>query len=186
MQGLIIQPTLWASYLENEFVWNGDTYGVENVGKTRRLGVDFAIRYQPAQWLYLDVEANFANPRTVDSPKGHNYLELAPIFSSTGGVAVILPFGLNASLRYRYMARRPANEDYSIATFPYFVNDLVLAYNRSHWGTQLTIQNLFNVKYNEAMFATETKLKGESESQTDLTITPSSPIYIKLALYYKW
>lgn len=203
-RGMIIQPVLWYSYLENEFVWNGDSYGVENVGTTNRHGLDITFRYQPIYWLFLDVDANWAQPTLLQSPtgdggfnstlepakQGENFVPLAPLFTSTGGVAVHLNNGLQASLRYRYMAKRPAVEDNSIQAEPYFVNNLVVTYQRTHWLARLSFENLFNVQWNQAMFATETRLKVhgklEPHSTTDLAFTPGTPLYVKCGIQWMW
>lgn len=160
-KGLFINPSLWASYFQNETVWSGDSYGVDAVGETYRWGLDLAVRYQPVSWVYFDLDANFAQPRLLTdedgkkAEKGHNYLDLAPIFTSTAGISVKLPFGLSSSLRYRWMADRPGDQDNHFTVPGYFVNDLLIQYQRRHWLINMSIQNLFNVRWYEAMFVTE-------------------------------
>jgi hypothetical protein len=65
VSGLYIQPSLWYLYLQQEFVFNGDDGTWEPSGKTRRLGADISVRYQPLNWLYIDADANYANPRYI-------------------------------------------------------------------------------------------------------------------------
>ena len=184
---LLLQPALWYSFMENEFVWNGDSYGVSEAGRTRRYGADLTLRYQPVDWLYLDADANYAHPRLADEPEGHNYLELAPVFTSTGGASLQLPNGFTANLRYRYMHDRPANDDNSIVAGGYFVNDLLLGYERKSWAVNLQVQNLFDVNWNEAMFAATTRLAGERPNGIEqLTFTPGTPLFAKLAFSIKF
>lgn len=186
IKGLLINPILWYSYLSNEFVWNGDEFGTSDVGKTRRIGADLTIRYQPLPFLYFDTDLNWAKPRVIDAPKGDNYVELAPTFTSTGGVGIQTTNGFTCNLRYRYMHSRPATQDASIIAQGYFVNDLVLGYQLKKWSVNMQIQNLFNVKWNEAMFAQTTRLKGEpAEGIDQLTFTPGTPFYYKIGITYK-
>lgn len=186
-KNLVIQPILWYTYLSNEYVWNGDSYGTSDVGKTRRYGVDLTVNYQPVSWLYLDADANYADPKLVGEPAGNNYLELAPTFTSTGGVGVQLKNGFTANLRYRYMHNRPATQDNSIVAQGYFVNDLLLGYDRKLWAFNIQIQNLFNVNWNEAMFAETTRLHGEPVGGIEqLTFTPGTPFYIKAGVTLKF
>ncbi|NIG56598.1 TonB-dependent receptor [Chitinophaga sp. Cy-1792] len=176
---LFIQPALWYLYLQQEFVYVGDEAVVEPAGKTRRLGVDVSVRYQPLSWLYIDADINYAHGRSIDDPKGENYIPLAPVLTSTGGVAVKLPAGFSANLRYRYMKSRPANEDNSVVARGYFVNDLALAYTRGRFDFTVQAQNLFNVNWNEAQFETETRLQQEKNPVTELCFTPGTPFALK-------
>lgn len=186
-KGLIIRPVLWYTHLSSEFVWNGDEYGVSDVGATRRWGVDFSARYQPLSFLYFDMDLNWAVPRLIDAPKGDNYVTLAPTLTSTGGVGVQTKNGFTFNLRYRYMNDRPATQDNSIVAKGYFVNDFVAAYCRRKWELSMQIQNLFNVSWNEAMFATTTRLKGEAATGIeDLTFTPGTPFFLKGGLTYRF
>jgi len=185
--GFIFIPTLWYSYLQNEYVWNGDSYGTSSVGATRRSGLDLSFRYQPLHWLYFDSDVNFAKPRLVGEERGNDYVDLAPTLTSTGGISVTLNNGFSANLRYRYMHDRPANQDNSIVAAGYFVNDLVLAYQKKAFGFNVQIQNLFNVRWNEAMFAETTRLKNEPSAGIDqLTFTPGTPFYLKAGVIFRF
>lgn len=185
-KGLIIQPVLWYLYLQQEFVYVGDEAVVEPSGKTQRMGADLAIRFQPLSWLYVDADVNYAHPRALNVPKNESYIPLAPTLTSTGGVAVKLPSGVSANLRYRYMKDRPANEDNSTIAQGYFVNDAVLAYTKKNWDFSIQLQNVFNVKWKEAQFDTETRLKNEPASVTEICFTPGTPFYLKAGVAVKF
>ncbi len=182
MHNLFIQPAIWYTYLQQEFVYVGDEAVVEPSGKTRRLGVDLSVRYQPVKWLYLDADVNYAHGRFIDEPKGENYIPLAPVLTSTGGAAVQFGKGFSANMRYRYMKSRPANEDNSVTAHGYFVNDLALAYTRGKLDFTLGVQNLFNVNWNEAQFETETRLRNEPNPVTELCFTPGTPFALKAGI----
>lgn len=158
---LLFNAAVWYSYLQKEYVYAGDGGSVEFSGRTRRVGFDFSGRYQPFSFLYLDADVNYAHGRSMDDPKGENYIPLAPVWSSTGGVTYVLKNGVNGSLRYRYLADRPANEDYSLTAKGYFVNDFVLNYTKARYEIGVVVNNVFNVKWKETQFETETRLKGE-------------------------
>jgi outer membrane receptor protein involved in Fe transport len=173
---------VWYLFLQQEFVYVGDEAVVEPSGKTRRLGADLGVRYQPLKWLYVDADINYANPRALDAPKDENYIPLAPTLTSTGGIAVKLPSGISANLRYRYMKDRSANEDNSVVAKGYFVNDLMMAYTRKHWEVTAQIQNLFNVKWYEAQFDTETRLKNEPAPISEICFTPGTPFNCRVGV----
>jgi outer membrane receptor protein involved in Fe transport len=158
---LLFNAAVWYSYLQKEYVYAGDGGSVEFSGRTHRIGFDFSGRYQPVSSLYLDADVNYAHGRSMDDPKGENYIPLAPVWSSTGGVTYMFKNGVNGSFRYRYLADRPANEDYSLTAKGYFVNDVVLNYTKARYEIGVTVNNVFNVKWKETQFETETRLKGE-------------------------
>ncbi|WPQ62055.1 TonB-dependent receptor [Chitinophaga sancti] len=160
-KSLLFNAAVWYSYLQKEYVYAGDGGTVEFSGRTRRVGFDFSGRFQPVAALYVDADVNYAHGRSIDDPKGENYIPLAPVWSSTGGVTWLLKNGINGSFRYRYLGDRAANEDYSLTAKGYFVNDLVLNYSRAKFEVGLTINNVFNVKWKETQFETVTRLKGE-------------------------
>ncbi len=180
--GLLIQPAIWYLYLQQEFVYVGDEAVVEPSGQTQRYGFDLSARYQPLKWLYLDADLNYAHPRSIDYPKGENYIPLAPVLTSTGGASVRFDNGITAGLRFRYMKDRPANEDNSVIAKGYFVNDLTFAYTKHNWEFSLQAQNLFNVKWNEAQFDTETRLQNEPAPVSEICFTPGTPFFLKLGV----
>ncbi|RYY24071.1 MAG: TonB-dependent receptor [Sphingobacteriaceae bacterium] len=161
-KNLLINAAVWYSYLQQEYVYGGDGGTVDFSGRTQRIGTDLSARYQPVASIYFDADVNYAHGRALDDPKGQNYIPLAPVWSSTGGVTYQHKSGLNSSLRYRYLANRPANADYSLTAVGYLVNDLVLNYTKSKYEIGLTINNLFNVRWKETQFETITRLKNEA------------------------
>ncbi|GAA3974914.1 TonB-dependent receptor [Mucilaginibacter dorajii] len=160
-KNLLLNAAIWYSYLQKEYVYAGDGGTVDFSGRTRRVGFDLSARYQPFAPVYIDADLNYAHGRSIDDPKGANYIPLAPVWSSTGGVTYTTNSGLNGSLRYRFLGNRAANEDYSLTARGYFVNDLVLNYTQKRYEAGITINNLFNVKWKETQFETTTRLKGQ-------------------------
>jgi len=184
---VLINAALWYIYLQQEFVYGGDGGTVDFSGRTARMGFDLSGRYQPAASLYFDLDLNYAHDRSLADPKGKNYIPLAPVWSSTGGVTYSAGHGLNGSLRYRYLADRPANEDYSLTARGYFITDMVLNYTRTKYEVGLTFNNLLNRRWKETQFATNTRLKGETQPVDEICFTPGTPFAVSLhcTLYIK-
>jgi outer membrane receptor protein involved in Fe transport len=131
------------------------------------------------------VNINLAKPRSVEEAKGQNYIPLAPTFTSTGGINWQLKNGINGSLRYRYMHDRPANEDNSVVAKGYTVTDLSLNYTKKKYEFGMAIENLFNVKWNETQFDTESQLKNEPAPVSEIHFTPGTPFFarVKFAVF---
>ena len=185
-RNLLVNVAAWYLYLQQEFVYVGDEGVVEPSGKTRRIGVDLSARYQINNWLFADVNANLAKPRSVEDPKGENYIPLAPNFTSTGGLNWQWKNGLNGSLRYRFMNNRPANEDNSVVARGYTVTDLSVNYTKKKYELGLAIENIFNVKWNETQFDTESRLKDEPDPVSEIHFTPGTPFFgrLKLSVFF--
>lgn len=181
---LLLNAAIWYLWLDQEFVYVGDEGVVEPSGKSRRLGFDVSARYQPISWLYFDADLNYSNGRAVGEPKGANYLPLAPVLTSIGGVTFKTKPGINASLRYRYMGDRPANEDNSVVAKGYFVTDAYLNFVRPKYEIGLAVQNLFDVRWKETQFDTESRLQYETAPVSEIHFTPGTPFYLKLSASY--
>jgi hypothetical protein len=177
---LLLNAAVWYLYLQQEFVYVGDAGITEPSGKTRRVGVDFSGRYQFTSHLFVDANVNLARGRFTESAKGENYIPLAPTVTSTGGVSYQNQMGLNGSLRYRYLKNRPANETNTVTAKGYFVTDAAINYSKTKFEVGLAIENLFNTKWNEAQFDTESRLKDEPNPVSELHFTPGVPFFAKI------
>ena len=145
------------------------------------------MRYEPFRSIYIDADVNYAHGRLLDEVKGQNYIPLAPIWSSTGGLTYKNKTGLNGSFRYRWLGNRPANEDYSLTAHGYLVNDFVLNYTQKKYEIGMSINNIFNVQWKETQFETLTKLKNETAPVDEICFTPGSKFAAKLSfsLFFK-
>lgn len=183
---LLINAAAWYLWMQQEFVYVGDEGVVEPSGRSRRQGIDVSVRYQLTRNLFADVDLNTAKPRALDAERGQNYLPLAPVFTSTGGLSLQTQYGLSGSLRYRYIANRPANEDNSIVAKGYFVTDMQANYARKQYTVGLSVQNLLNTRWKETQFATESRLRNESTPVDEIHFTPGTPFFARLSLTYFW
>lgn len=183
-RSLIVKTTLWHLFSEQEFVYVGDAGIVEPGGRTRRIGIDVSARYQITHWLFADADINLTKARAVDEDKGNDYVPLAPAFTSTGGLTVKTKSGFNGSIHYRYIDDRPANEDYSVTAKGYFIADVVAGYRYKKFEFNLSFENIFDVKWNEAQFDTESRLQMEPAAVSEIHFTPGTPRFVKAGLSF--
>jgi len=183
---MLINMAYWYLYLEQEFVYVGDAGIVEPSGKTRRKGVDLSFRYQPLQWLFLNLDANYTYARSIEEPKDEDYIPLAPDFTLVSGLNFLFKSGIYGSINIRHLANRPANEDNSIVAKGYTVTDLNAGYKWKRMSIGVQIQNLFNTEWNETQFATESRLQNETESVEEIHFTPGTPFFIKGMIQYNF
>jgi len=183
---LLLKGALWTLYSEQEFVYVGDAGIIEPGGETRRLGAELSARYQLTNWLFADVDLNYTKARSVGTAKGEDYVPLAPIFTSIGGLSAKTKTGIGGSLRYRTIGNRPANEDYSATAEGYFLLDALLNYRWKHIDFTLSAENLLNEAWNEAQFDTESWLQNEVNPVTEIHFTPGTPRFLKFGVAYNF
>ena len=181
---LIVNSALWYLYLEQEFVYVGDAGIVEPSGKSKRMGAELGLRYQLNDWLYFDADANYTYARSIDEPKGENYIPLSPDFTTTGGLSFQKINGFSGGIRYRYLKNRPANEDNSIVAKGYFISDLNVNYQYKNINFGVAVENIFNTEWNETQFATESRLQNEPNSVEEIHFTPGTPFFMKGKITY--
>jgi outer membrane cobalamin receptor len=181
---LLLNIALWTLDLDQEFVYVGDEGVVEPGGKTHRKGIDVALRYQAMPWLYFDTDVNMTNPRAKDTPKGEDRIPLAPTFTSIGGLSAQLKNGFDASVRYRFIGDRPANEDNSVVADGYFLMDAVIKYTRRSFELSCSAENLLNIDWNEAQFDTESRLQNEIDPVSEIHFTPGTPFFVKAGITF--
>ena len=182
----IFSFAFWGMDLSDELVYSGDDGTTEDNGPSRRMGIDFGMRMQITKWLILDDDVNFAHNYLLNSFLGSelptdNLIPLAPTLTSTGGLTARLENGFEASLRYRYMHDRPANESNTVIAHGYTVVDAVADYHTSKYKVGNSIENLLNTKWNEAQFDTESRLFDEPAPVDELHFTAGTPFAAKLS-----
>ncbi|MFN0204461.1 MAG: TonB-dependent receptor [Bacteroidia bacterium] len=186
-RNVFLHAALWGLYLQQEFVYVGDEAVVEPSGETRRVGIDVSARWQITPWLSADCDINYSNARALNAEViSEKYIPLAPRFTSIGGVKAKVAKNFLVNVRYRYLANRPANEDYSLTAKGYFLADATLTYQVKQLEISLFTENITNVKWKEAQFETESQLQNASEPITQVHFTAGTPFSAKMKVTYSF
>lgn len=183
---MIVNSALWYLYLAQEFVYVGDEAVVEPSGKTQRKGFDFGFRYQLTGWLFWNTDYTYTHARSINEPNGQDYLPLAPVHTLTSGLSVKDLHGFSASLRTRFLGDRPANEDNSVVARGYCITDFSVNYQIKRISIGLNIDNVFDTKWKETQFLTETRLASETDPVEEIHFTAGTPFNARLILKYSW
>lgn len=183
---MIVNSALWYLYLAQEFVYVGDEAVVEPRGKTERKGFDLGLRYQFTNWLFWNADYTYTHAHTIDEPKGQDYLPLAPVHTLTSGLSVKGLKGFSGSLRTRFLGDRPANEDDSVVAKGYCITDFSVNYQIKKVSIGVNIDNIFNTKWKETQFLTESRLENETEPVEEIHFTAGTPFNARLILKYSW
>lgn len=174
----------WWLDLDSEYVYIGDEGTTEEIGRSRRIGLDLEARLEILKWLWADADLNFSHGIIRDAPKDANEISLAPRLTSTGGLTARHQTGLEGALRYVHIGDRSANENGSVTAEGYTLFNVNASYLLGRFKIQAIIENIFDVKWNEAQFDTESRLREEDEAVSELHFTPGNPMGIRIGLGY--
>jgi hypothetical protein len=184
--GGTLAAALWATDLQSELVYSGDEGTTETSGRTRRYGLDLEGRIRLISWLWADADVNLAHGRFRDEPQTLNRIPLAPEVTSTGGLTVRTLGPASGGLRYRHIGSRPADEANSIIARGYSIVELFGTWQMTRMQVVVTVDNLLNAIWNEAQFATTSRLQNEPAPVTELNFTPGAPRTIQVGLDWRF
>ena len=185
-KNLVLNTAAWYLLSEEEFVYVGDAGIVEPSGKSERFGLDLGLRYQLSDNIFFDTDATITKARSLENIVGENYIPLAPSFTMAGGLSFSNLGNFSGGFRYRYLGDRAANEDNSIIAKGYFVNDFNINYKIKEIIFGISIENIFDVAWNETQFATESRLQNETNSKEEIHFTPGTPFFAKATISYQF
>lgn len=180
--GGTLAGAVWGLDLTSELVWSGDGGTTEATGRSRRAGVDLEGRVKLRPWLWADADISLSRGRLRDEPRAANRIPLAPTITTTGGLTTNETRGVTAGLRWRHIGERAANEDNTVRARGYALVETFSAIRFRGATIRLAVDNVFNVRWNEAQFATTSRLRGEAAPVTELHYTPGAPRTLTLGI----
>jgi len=185
-KNVVLSLAAWWLRLDEELVFVGDEGTTEISGRTRRIGLDIEGRVQLFPWLVADADVNLSSGKFLDEPAGADDIPLAPRLTSTGGLTTIHSSGFEASLRYRHIGDRPANELDTVTAEGYTVFNLALGYRLGRIKLLTNIENLFDTEWNEAQFDTESRLLNETAPVSEIHFTPGNPRNVQVGASFQF
>jgi hypothetical protein len=172
--------TLWAIDLKSELVFVGDEGTTEIRGATSRRGVEVGARGQVAGPLYFNGSVTYSHAEFTNG----DAIPLAPEVTAYGALILRWPEGLTSQVQATYLGVRPLTEDRSIKSPSWLNFDLTERYQLpiklSHGRLEafFFIQNLFDTKWEQAVFAFESRLRTEATGVTDVHFVPGNPRFV--------
>jgi hypothetical protein len=176
----------WWLDLQSETVFIGDEGTTEASGPTRRLGVDAEWRQHLLAWLWADADVNLAHGRFTQEAAGANRIPLAPTMTATAGLTVRDAGRVSGGLRLRHVGARAAIEDNSVRALGYTVWECFGSVQLRAARLFVAVDNLLDTRWNEAQFATTSRLRSESAAVTELHFTPGAPRGLQAGLNWRF
>jgi hypothetical protein len=179
-----LQLGWWVLQSNQEFIYVGDEAIVEPSGRSLRKGIELSIRTEITKKFYTDHHIQYTVARGRDLPKNEAYIPLAPKWLAMGNFQYNGE-KLQLQFKYRWMGDRPADELNDVVAKGYFITDLFIERKiRANHQIGLVIENLFNQRWKETQFLTESRLKDEREPVSEIHFTPGSPFFAKIQWTY--
>lgn len=181
--GLQSSLSFWQLDFDSELVYLGDAGSTEAGRPSRRHGVEWSTRWQPAPWFVLDADLAWTQARYADAAAAGDAIP-----NAVGQVAQIAatvrergPW--SASLHWRAIGAAPLKEDDSVRSSPSQTWNLRLGY-RLHARAELycDVFNLFDAKVNDIQYYYTSRLRSEAASVDDLHVHPGEPRTLRLGL----
>ncbi|AUX39865.1 TonB-dependent receptor [Sorangium cellulosum] len=190
LRGLTLSAAGFLLDLDSELVWSGDAGETEASGPTRRYGVEIGGRYRLGSWLFADVDATFTRARFRANAGNGSAVALAPTRTLTAGVSARPTFGAYtpfAAVRVKAIGARPATEDEALTAEGFTVVDANAGLRFHDVEVAVDVQNLFNTRWREVQFASESRLPYEPAAVTGIHYSPGWPFtaIARATLYWK-
>ena len=185
-RALTLARAFWWIDSQSELVFVGDAGGTEATGPARRWGVDVEARARVASRFWADADVNWSRGRLRDAAPEASRIPLAPTLTATGGLGLLDPTGISAGVRIRHVGSRPADEQGRIIAQASTVTEARVVLPMGPVRARLGVVNLFNVRWNEAQFATTSRLKLEAAPVSELHFTPGTPRALRLGVEYSF
>lgn len=139
------------------------------------MGIDAEARVRITPWLWADADLSLARARLRDAPTGADEVPLAPRRAFTGGLTFRDLGPVAGAIRVRHVGSRPADEASEVRARGYTVADAAVTLKGRCLGATLGVDNILDVAWNEAQFATTSRLRDEPREVTELHFTPGAP-----------
>jgi outer membrane receptor protein involved in Fe transport len=175
--GIELTATVWALDMKQELVFVGDEGTTEIRGASRRRGMEVGARGQVWGPVYFNGSITW----TKAEFRNGDAIPLAPEVTAYGALLLRWPEGLTSQLQATYLGVRPLTEDRSIRAPSWIDVDLSERYQipikLAHGRLEafLFVQNLLNTKWEQAVFAFESRLRNEATGVTDIHFVPGNP-----------
>ncbi len=172
-----LTATLWALDMKQELVFVGDEGTTEIRGASHRRGVEVGARGHVWGPVYFNGSITW----TKAEFRNGDAIPLAPEVTAYGAVLLRWPEGLSSQLQATYLGVRPLTEDRTIRAPSWIDVDLSARYQipikLAHGRLEafLFVQNLLNTKWEQAVFAFESRLRNEAAGVTDIHFVPGNP-----------
>lgn len=138
---------VFATYLQNEMLFDHVSGVNTQLDSTRRVGAEIDVQYRPATWLQLRGDVTAVDARFVHSG---NPVPAAPRLLATAEARLIPRGPLRAGAQFRYIAPRPLAHGATAESIA--VLDVSAEYRFQRWQLGVQVDNALGTRWREGEF----------------------------------
>ena len=186
LEGVTSSISLWHLESESELLYVGDAGTNEAGPATERYGVEWAVYWNPNDWIQFDSELAVSEARFRNEPVDRHVENAVPVALSAGVTAGRAngPYG---SLRARYFSARPLTADESVMSRDSLVLNARAGYRKEKWDVYVELLNLLNTDANDIEYYYESRLPGETlAGVADTHYHPMEPLSVRTGVTLHW
>ncbi len=172
--------------LDSELVFVGDAGGTEANSGSERFGVEASVFWQATNWLAVDASYTFTDAQYLDRQSGGDQIPGSVESTASLGLSVVLPIGITASTRIRYLGRAPLVEDGSIWADESLLVNAGVGYRFGSVEVRLDVFNVFDSNDHDISYFYASRLAGEgSAGVEDVHFHPLEPRTVRASLTWR-
>jgi outer membrane receptor protein involved in Fe transport len=178
---LTLATALWRADKETDLAFDPTTGLSIELPATYRIGLDSELRYNPVNWFYFTTDFSYVRSRYKDSGKN---MPNVPIRLMSNTIGLREELGWRILVRGRYMGIREL--DHNEKAPYYYIFDLEGGYENDSWMVGLSLVNLFDTEWEDAVFCYTSRPVPQGEELTGIHWTPGSPLAAKFSVTAKF
>ncbi|GAB4037781.1 MAG: TonB-dependent receptor [Rubrivivax sp.] len=179
IRGLQSSVAIWTLRSDSELVYVGDAGATEASLASRRRGIEFSNRWQPAPWFLLDADLALSRGRFDNGDRIPNAVDTVASVAAT----VRRVQGWTASLQWRYLGSGALIEDNSVRSRPSSTLNLrVTRELGAKAGITLDVFNLTDRKVNDIQYFYESRPTPTGDAAEGRHVHPAEPRTLRLTL----
>jgi outer membrane receptor protein involved in Fe transport len=179
VKGLQSSVAVWMLRSDSELVYVGDAGATEASAASRRRGIEFSNRWQPAPWFLLDADLAFSHGRFDNGDRIPNAVDSVASVAAT----VRRVQGWTASLQWRYLGSGALVEDNAVRSRPSSTLNLRITRELgAKASATLDVFNLADRKVNDIQYFYESRPLPSGAAAEGRHVHPAEPRTLRLTL----
>ena len=181
-ENVVSTVAIYYLHSDSELLYVGDAGTAEPGPATERYGIEWALYWNPNDWVRFDNEVTLNEGVLLNSPDGNDIPGAVPVTLSTG-ITIGRDEGFFGTLRSRYFSARPLIEDGSVDSRPSWQVNGRLGYRKNDWEIAVDVLNILGREDNDVEYFYTSRLPGEPLAGVDdVHLHPAEPRTFRVSL----
>ena len=178
-----VSLAVWQLEIDSELLFIGDGGATEASRPSRRRGIEFGIYARPTDWMIVDGDLAWSEPRFRDDDPAGGHIPGAVERVASLGLTFTSDTGWFGGARLRYLGPSALIEDNSIRAPDSLLINLEAGRRiNDHLKLRLGLYNAFDSDASDIRYYYESQLPGEAAPVADIHLHPVEPRTLRLTI----